>query len=81
MKKLLKRKIVEQDGICAICDEPLTDYSDVVPDHKEPKGMGGAWRDDIPRTSKLHIGSAMKRRDQQEWTADGRSVFMQGGPA
>jgi hypothetical protein len=48
MKKLLKRKIVEQHGICAICEEPFTDYNDVVPDHKEPKGMGGAWRDDHP---------------------------------
>jgi len=48
MRKLLNRKIVEQDGICVICLEEFTDYSDVVPDHKEPKGMGGAWRDDHP---------------------------------
>lgn len=48
MKKLLKRKIVEQNRICATCKEPFTDYNDVVPDHKEPKGMGGAWRDDHP---------------------------------
>ena len=48
MKKLLHRKIAEQNGICAICDEAFTDYHDVVPDHKEPKGMGGAWRDDHP---------------------------------
>lgn len=48
MKKLLNRKIEEQNGVCAICGESFTDYSDVVPDHKEPKGMGGAWRDDHP---------------------------------
>ena len=48
MRKLLNRKIAEQNGICAICDEPFTDCNDVVPDHKEPKGMGGAWRDDHP---------------------------------
>jgi hypothetical protein len=48
MRKLLKRKIVEQDGICAICREEFTDYNDVVPDHRDPKGMGGAWRDDHP---------------------------------
>jgi len=48
MKKLLNRKIAEQNGICAICEEPFTDYNDVVPDHKEPKGMGGGWRDDHP---------------------------------
>lgn len=46
MRKLLNRKIVEQDRKCAICREEFTDYNDVVPDHKNPKGMGGAWRDD-----------------------------------
>jgi hypothetical protein len=48
MRKLLNRKIAEQNGICAICLEPFTDYNDVAPDHKNPKGMGGAWRDDHP---------------------------------
>ena len=48
MRKLLNRKIVEQDRKCAICHEGFTDYNDVVPDHKDPKGMGGAWRDDHP---------------------------------
>lgn len=48
MRKLLKRKIVEQDKKCAICHEEFTDYNDIVPDHKNPKGMGGAWRDDHP---------------------------------
>jgi hypothetical protein len=23
-------------------------YNDIVPDHKDSKGMGGAWRDDRP---------------------------------
>ncbi len=48
MRKLLNRKIVEQDGRCAICHEIFTGYNEIVPDHKEPKGMGGAWRDDHP---------------------------------
>jgi hypothetical protein len=48
MRKLLKRKVAEQKGICAICHEEFTDYNDVVPDHRDPKGMGGAWRDDHP---------------------------------
>jgi len=48
MRKLLNRKIVEQDRICAICHFEFTDYNDVVPDHENPKGMGGAWRDDHP---------------------------------
>jgi hypothetical protein len=41
MRKLLNRKIREQAGICAICHEEFTDYNDVVPDHRNPKGMGG----------------------------------------
>jgi hypothetical protein len=44
MRKLLNRKIVEQDRKCAIYHEEFTDYNDIVPDHKNPKGMGGAWR-------------------------------------
>lgn len=48
MRKLLKRKVSEQSGICAICHEEFTDYNDIVPDHRDPKGMGGAWRDDHP---------------------------------
>jgi 5-methylcytosine-specific restriction endonuclease McrA len=48
MRKLLNRKVVEQGGKCAICHKQFTDYGDIVPDHKEPKGMGGAWRDDHP---------------------------------
>jgi HNH endonuclease len=48
MRKLLDRKIIAQNGICGICKEKFTDYSDVVPDHICPRGMGGAWRDDHP---------------------------------
>jgi len=56
MRKLLKRKIVEQDGKCAICLEAFTDYQDVVPDHISPKGMGGSWRDDHPEnTQAVHF--------------------------
>lgn len=48
MRKLMNRKIAEQNGICPICKEEFTHYEDIVPDHKNPKGMGGAWRDDHP---------------------------------
>jgi hypothetical protein len=48
MRKLLNRKIIEQDRKCAICHEEFSDYNDIVPDHRDPKGMGGAWRDDHP---------------------------------
>jgi len=48
MRKLLNRKIVAQNGRCGICEEAFTSYNDIVPDHINPKGMGGAWRDDHP---------------------------------
>jgi hypothetical protein len=48
MRKLLNRKIVEQNRRCAICKEVFTNYNDVVPDHINPRGMGGSWRDDHP---------------------------------
>jgi HNH endonuclease len=48
LRKLLNRQIVEQDRECAICHKKFTDYSDIVPEHKEPKGMGGAWKEDHP---------------------------------
>lgn len=46
MEKVLIRKVEEQQGLCSICVKELTDMNDVVPDHKSPKGMGGARRDD-----------------------------------
>lgn len=46
MRKVIDQKIREQWALCSICDQPLTDYNDVVPDHKKPKGLGGARRDD-----------------------------------
>ena len=34
MRKLLDRKISAQRGKCALCNEPFTDYGDIVPDHR-----------------------------------------------
>jgi hypothetical protein len=48
MRKLLNRKIVDQDRKCPICHEDCTDYNDIVPDHRDPKGMAGGWKDDHP---------------------------------
>jgi hypothetical protein len=48
MRKLLKRKIVEQGRECAVCHVQFTNYNDIVPDHINPRGMGGSWRDDHP---------------------------------
>jgi len=48
MRKPMNHKIALQHGKCQLCMEKFTDYSDVVPDHISPRGMGGAWRDDHP---------------------------------
>jgi hypothetical protein len=48
MRKLLDRKIAAQNAKCGICGKEFVDYSDVVPDHINPRGMGGACRDDHP---------------------------------
>jgi len=48
MRKLLNHKIVEQNRQCAICEVAFTNYNDIVPDHIDPRGMGGSRRDDHP---------------------------------
>lgn len=48
MRRLLARKIVEQNQRCGICGRPFTDCREIVPDHIRPKGMGGGQRDDHP---------------------------------
>ena len=48
MKRLLNQKILAQKGKCAICKRLFTDYEDVVPDHIQPRGLGGGKRDDHP---------------------------------
>jgi hypothetical protein len=48
MRKLLDKKIIAQKGRCPLCNIEFTNYGDIVPDHINPRGMGGAWRDDHP---------------------------------
>ena len=48
MRRLHNRKVVEQDTECALCHVTFTNYNDIVPDHINPRGMGGSWRDDHP---------------------------------
>lgn len=74
MRKLLNRKIREQAGICAICHEEFTDYSDVSPDHRNPKGMGERGATITQTTFKQYIGGVTTRRDQREWTVNGPSA-------
>lgn len=62
MRKLLNRKIVEQEGKCAICHQTFMDCNEIVPDHIEPKGMGGARRDDHPE----NIQAAHSRCNRQK---------------
>ena len=76
MRKLMNRKIGEQNGICPICHKEFTDYNDVVPDHKNPKGMGGAWRDDHPDNIQATHWWCNEEKDQPEWMADGPSVLL-----
>jgi len=64
MRKLLNRKIREQGGICAICHEDFTDYNDVVPDHKNPKGWEERGGMTTRTISRQRIGGATKKRDQ-----------------
>jgi hypothetical protein len=39
MERVLINKVREQYGFCSICGDLLTDMNDVVPDHKEPRGI------------------------------------------
>lgn len=68
MRKLLNRKIVEQDRKCATCHEEFTDYSDVAPDHT---GIRKEWAErgqmTIQIISRQRISGAMKKKDQPEW--------------
>lgn len=48
IRKLLNRKMVAQNMKCGICKRDFTDYEDIVPDHIEPRGLGGGKRDDHP---------------------------------
>jgi len=46
MRRLLDLKIQMQNGKCSICHKPMNDYREIVPDHIEPRGLGGSRRDD-----------------------------------
>jgi len=43
------------------CEKEFTDYYDIVPDYKNPKGMGGAGEMTTRTIFKRHIGGAMKK--------------------
>lgn len=62
MEKVVVKKVAEQRGMCSICGDVLTDMNDVVPDHIEPRGAGGCWRDDRPE----NIGAAHSLCNQRK---------------
>jgi hypothetical protein len=66
MRKLLKRKVVEQNGMCGICHQPFTDYNDVVLITEIRREWAERGETTIPTTSRQHIGGATKRRDPEE---------------
>lgn len=41
-----KHALLAKDPTCWLCGEKFTDYREIELEHKEPKGMGGARRDD-----------------------------------
>jgi hypothetical protein len=49
MRKLLNRKkLSNRAGNVQSVRSEFTSYDDIVPDHIDPRGMGGARRDDHP---------------------------------
>ena len=74
MRKLSNRKIIGQNRKCAICHEEFTAYNDIVPDHRDPKGMEEPGETITRRISKQHTGGAMEKKDRSEWMTDGRSA-------
>ena len=56
-----------ENGECGICNEEFTEYGDIVPDAKHPRGMRGAWRDDRPDNIRtVHWWRYTGRRDRAE---------------
>ena len=65
--RLLNRKIVEQNKMCAICHEEFTDYSDVVPDHERSQRVWEALGETITRTTfGPRTGGATPRKARRE---------------
>jgi len=73
MRKLLNRKIVEQDGICVICHFEFKDCTTLYPTMKILREWEALGATIIQVTSEPSTGGAPKN-DQQGWTSDGRSA-------
>ena len=65
MRQLLLKKIREKNE-CCICLKPFETMDGIVPEHRNPKGMGGARRDDResnigPAHSECNMDKGSKR--------------------
>jgi hypothetical protein len=76
MRKVLDRKIVEQNRRCAICQVGFTHYSDIVPDHIDPRGWEDRAETTIRRTFRQCTSGATVKRDPQGSTSDCRSALL-----
>jgi len=77
MRKLLNRKIVEQDRKCALCQEEFTSSRTTLTlcrITRIPKGWEEPGETTVRTISKQHTGGAMGKMDPPEWMSDGRSV-------
>lgn len=57
MRRLMVKKVEEQSGCCYLCGKEFTDMTEVTPEHKEPRGMGAARRDDHPENMGAACGT------------------------
>jgi len=85
LSKAEKQKVIlwqlNQNGCtCGICHGPITDMNDVVPDHIQPKGMGGGFADDgengsnlQPAHSKCNLEKGSKRIPKLELIPGGNN--------
>jgi len=76
MRKLLKRKVAEQNSICAICQEEFTDYTTLCRTTKIPEQWEARGEMTIRTTSGRFTGGATLKKDQPESPTDGRSAFL-----
>jgi hypothetical protein len=68
MRKLLNRKIVEQDGKCAICHNEFADCSDILrPTTSNRKAWVGLGKMTIPTMCRPYIGGAIFRKGREDY--------------
>lgn len=74
MRKLLNRKITEQNGICPICDEKFSDYRMLFRITNDAKGWEEHGEMTTQTISKPHTGGAMEKKSLPGLKTDGPSA-------